>query len=417
MKEKMKNINKSKLLKMTICILVSILIIELIFFGIKIYNDRQNTSYYQIASDIVQVENGYVGVGLSDFKNSKFNKYEENGYQKAVIWKFNEKNEIIKEAKLDLGFKSYFNNVEKIENGYIAVGTIQMTKNQVKDSVGEGMIVKYDKDFKIVWRKNIKILDNTEFTNVKIDEKGNIIVVGRSVYAADMIGNHKTGGAIMMRFDSEGKEQMRVNYGGPQTGVYNDLLIEKDGYVVVGASSNATGVIRKYNFEGKEIWRNIYAYTDQKGFTSIEKVKDDYIVTGAKISDEKDTSKYKALIVKYNKNGKLEEENTYKESKISRFDDIIYDNDNLLAVGFKGTKEKDNLTTDGIIIKYDEQLNEKKTTLFELEKNEVYSKIYKEKDNYLLLGYTNSKYKPAKTNGYDYYPVFDKYDNNLIKKK
>lgn len=411
--KKKANFDKTKLLKIILIVLVIILIVEIIVFGYKIYSNRKNTSYYQLVSDVVSIDSGYVGVGLSDFKNSKFNEYKEDDYQKAVIFEFNKKEEVVKEVKLDVGYKSYFNNIEKVSDGYIAVGTIQMNKEQVKNAVGEAMIVKYDNDFKLVWRKNVKILDNTEFLNVKVDDDNNIIVVGRSVYAADMIGNHKTGGAIIMKFDSKGKELMRANYGGPQTGVYNDFLIEDDGYVVVGASSNVTGMIRKYDFNGKEVWRSIYAYTDQKGFTGIEKVSDGYVVTGSKIPDKKETNKYKALLVKYDKNGKVLNEVTYREKEVSRFDDVISSDGSLLAVGFTGKFSDKNLITDGLVVKYDEEFEEEKVLELNLERNDVYSKIYKISKDYLVLGYTNSKYK--NTNGYDYYPVFDIVNSNLKK--
>lgn len=104
---------------------------------------------------------------------------------------------------------------------------------------------------------------------------------------------------------------------------------------------------------------------------------------------------------------------TYRNKEVSRFDDVIYEDGSLLAVGFTGKFLDKNLITDGLVVKYDEEFEEDKTLELKLERNDVYSKIYKKDKDYLVLGYTNSKYK--NTNGYDYYPVFDIVNSNLKK--
>ena len=47
---------------------------------------RQTTTYYTALNSIIKTEDGYVGVGFSDFKHSDFNKYQEKGYNKPCLW-------------------------------------------------------------------------------------------------------------------------------------------------------------------------------------------------------------------------------------------------------------------------------------------------------------------------------------------
>ncbi len=411
--KKVKKYNKTKVLKILVVILLVVLLVELILFGFKLNKRRENNPYYTLVSDVLKIDDGYVGIGLSDFKHSKLNDFNKGDPERAVVFKYDSDFNVIKEVKVTEGFKSYLNKITKVEDGYIAVGTIQMTKEQVESSVGEAMIIKYDNDLKQVWRKNFKILDNTEFNDVEVDEKGNLIVVGRSIYASDIIGNHSTGGAIIVKFSSDGKELKRANYGGPQVGVYNDVLLVDDGYVVVGASSKTTGIIRKYDLNFKEVWRNFYVSCDQEGFTSVAKVDDSYVVTGSKLLDKKNVDEYKALLAKYDSKGELVYEVSYKKDKINRFDDILYDDDTIFVSGFTGSKKDNNLSTDGVMLSYSDDLVKKDEKFLSLEGNEAFSRVYKDDKGYLFLGYTSSKYKPSKTNGYDYYPVFTKLDKSL----
>ena len=71
----------------------------------------------------------------------------------------------------------------KVDDGYIAVGSVLMDEKSKEDNLTEAVIVKYDNDFNIVWRKNLNILDTSKFNKVKVDKDGNYVVVGTSVYA------------------------------------------------------------------------------------------------------------------------------------------------------------------------------------------------------------------------------------------
>ena len=156
---------QKKIFKIIIISLAVFLIGELIFFGIRYYNNRKENTFYSIVSGAIITEKGYIGAGLSDYRYSDFNEYD-GGYQKPTIF-VNENNKVINEISLDLGYNGFYNDIVETKDGYIAVGGIEMTKDQNKNMESEGIIVKYDKKFKLVWRENFNILGQTEFTKVK----------------------------------------------------------------------------------------------------------------------------------------------------------------------------------------------------------------------------------------------------------
>ena len=281
---------KNKTLKKIVIILIAILVIELIYFGIKYIKVRKESTYYSAINSTIKVNDKYVSVGLSDFKHSKFNKYKAPGYNKATLFVYDKNLKLIKEKYLDLGLVSEYKDIVKVEDGYIAVGYVLMDEKSKKDNLTEAVIVKYDNNFNIVWRKNLNILDTSKFNKVKVDKAGNYVVVGTSVYAPNIIGNHTTGGAIIVKYDKNGEVLSKINLGGPQTGEFNDLVITNDGYVVVGLKATGTGAIYKYSFDGKELWHNYYGITDKEGLTSIKMLSDgSFIVTGSKLEEKNKT--------------------------------------------------------------------------------------------------------------------------------
>lgn len=391
----------SKNLSLAIKILAVLLIIESIFLVVKIIKNNNESVHYTITNDIVSNGKKYIAVGMSDFKNSKFNKYKKPGYIKPTIWELNSKKQTTKEEKLDIGYNGYYNSIIKTNDGYIAVGAIEMSEKQHQENSSEAMIVKYDRNLNIKWRKNLSILDVNEFISVKQDSDNNYIVVGKSLYAEGYIGNHETGGAILLKYDKNGNETLRVNYGGPQKGQFNNLIVEQDGYVVVGVYSTNTGVIKKYDKNGNELWHSFYGLTDSKGITSITKYEDKYFVTATKL-ESKESKKYEAAIISYDLNGNRTNEVTYKKEEITRFEDIKIINNQITAVGITVTDVENTPKNSGIIITYDKDLNYIKENITKGKNNVTFNKIYKD----FVIGNTNSKLEGYKTNNHDYLTIY-----------
>ena len=284
-----------------------------------------------------------------------------------------------------------------------------MDEKSKKDNVTEAVIVKYDNNFNIVWRKNLNILDTSKFNKVKVDKAGNYVVVGTSVYAPNIIGNHTTGGAIIVKYDKNGEILSKINLGGPQTGEFNDLVITNDGYVVVGLKATGTGAIYKYSFDGKELWHNYYGITDKEGLTSIKMLSDgSFIVTGSKLEEKNKTDNYEAALIKFDKNGKLVKSIVYQKEDITKFTYVETYKDKILVIGLYGVKKNNLLVNNSVLVTYNNNLEKQDEKIYKGNNTYTLKNIFVSDDEYVLSGHTNSKLKDIKTNGKDYYNVIIK---------
>lgn len=399
-----------KILKYAVIILAVIVLLEVIYFGVKMYISRKNSTYYSVANSSIKIDDGYVSVGLSDSKHSNFIKYKVPGYNKPYIWVYDNELKVTSEISLKKGFNGSYNDIVAIEDGYIAIGNLEMSEEKHKSGLTEAIIVKYDKEFNLVWRKNLNILDSTTFNKVKVDKDGNYVVVGSSLYASDVLGNETTGGAIIIKYDKDGNELLRINHGGPKTGEFKDLEIVEDGYVVVGLKGSGTGIIYKYDFNGKEVWHNYYGYTDGMGLTSITKYNNEFIVTASKLPEKNSNENYKAVILKFSNNGQLIKEQQYQKGKITRFNDSIVMDNKIIVIGVYGYQKDKTLINQSLVLTYDNNLELLDEKIYEGNKTYTLNEILALENGYLFVGHTDSKIKEFKTNGLDYYNIIKKID-------
>lgn len=400
-----------KVFKIIVIILVVILVGELIYFGIRSHINRENSTFYTVENSMISDNKKDIAVGFSDYRYSKFNDYKD-GYNKATVFVY-EKDKLLKEVSLKIGFNSYYYDIIKVKDGYVAVGSIEMDKEQNKDKISEGMIVKYDKNFKQVWRKNVSVIGKTEFYKVREDD-GNLVVVGTSVYGDGYVGNHTTGGGILVVFDSKGNKKKIINNGGPYVGKFNDFVIEKDGYVVVGLGRKNSGVIIKYNKNGKKVWSSYYGYTDENGITAISKMGKNYVLSTTKLVDKDEKNNYDASVIVFNSKGDKVDETKYSSSNITYFTDILTDKkNNVYVCGSAGMMSSTGLKSDAILVKFDKDLYEKGSKIIKGDNNDHFVKLYLENDKIKVLGFSNSKIKKYNANGYDYSPFTEVYSTNL----
>lgn len=408
----MKSLKAVKILKYVSIGLVCLFALEFIYFGIKMINIRKNSTYYSSLNSIIKTDNGYVGVGLSDSKHSDFIDYEKPGYNKPYLYVYNKDLKIEKEVKLDLGYNGEYKDIVSYDDGFIAVGNIEVSLANHKDNATEATIVKYDKNFNIVWRKNYNLMGNSSYNAVKIDNDSNIIVCGSTVFESSAIGYDTKGGALLIKYDKDGEKLLEVTKGGPlSSATFNDVVVLDDGYIAVGVTQKGTGIVYKYDKDFNEVWHNYYGYTDKEGITSITKIDDNsFVMTASHLFEKDKTDKYEAAIIKINGDGEIEKEVTFSHDDISKFKDSIYLDDKIVVAGVFGKKEEDVLNASGLLVTYDMDLEKIEEKFYTKNKTYSFTKIINDDGKYLAIGNTNSKInnKYLKTNGLDFYPVIEK---------
>lgn len=400
-----------KILKYITIALAIFLLMELIYFGYKMIKIRNNSTYYSGINNVIKTDTGFVAVGFSDSKHSKQIDYEAPGYNKPYIWVYDKNYNIKKEIKLDLGYNGEFNDLIKVKDGYIVVGNLEVSEANHKDGATEGVIIKYDNDFNVVWRKNYNALGDTKFKVIK-EYKDSYFVAGSSVFEKSAIGRDDKGGAIILKYSNDGEKKQVISYGGATSyGIFNDIEVVNDGIVAVGVMQKGTGIIFKYNFKGEEMWHNYFGYNDTLGLTSITKINDnEFVITGSKLEEKNATDSYEAALIKINKNGKITEEEYFKKEKISRFQDSLLLDDKLYVLGIYGNKNNNLLENNAVVLTYNTDLEKQDEKLYEGNNNYTLIRIIENDNSYLVVGNTNSKLKinNIKTNGLDYYQVITK---------
>lgn len=403
---------KMKLFKRIIIICIAIIALELlVMLVMKVIRER-NITHIESLSDLIMVDDYYIGVGVSDFDSSKYvgKKYynhEKEGNilaSQALIVKYDKDMNIVWENTIDGKYDSTFYSVIKVDDGYLAVGSYVSKYEQIDVDVRDAIIVKYDLNGERLWQKDYSVLSDTEFYKIISDGDDNYIVVGQSIYENMEMGTHITGGGIITRYDKDGNLLAHNNYGGNKSGNFSDVIKVSDGYIVCGKDAYNYGILVKFkkDFDRDEndfdritkkvLWQRTYSNTDSSGFTEMIRVDDTIYTIGAiNISKEKDESgnqlyKYDAGIVAYNINGKYLGKYSIEEDVHHRFNSVIKEDNNLILSGLLNVDNRfNNERRDSFVIKFD--LDKKEFTEKQvLQKDDDYlvNKIKKLDKNYLI---------------------------------
>ena len=373
-----------KRLRLITIICLVVLFIELLYILYCAFYREDKSIYFDGINAFDTMKTGYVTVG-SNNNNEKF-------FEKAKLTVYNEKKENILEKIYNKGYNSAFFGVAVDGSDFVAVGNYEENKKDYKNSVRKALLVKYDKDGNIVFEKSFSALDNSKFTNICVVDDG-YIVVGQSIYKNNKIGNSKNGGAYIIKYSKDGEELWKKNFGSNDSAIYNDLVVYDDYIYVVGKSDSRVGLISKYDLDGKLIETNDYKYTDSLGFSGVVIIDDYLYVCGSNRTDDDDTD---AMIVKYDLDCKYVDEVIYRGEGIERFNKIIKDsNDNLISIGISAVVDKksrdtvDEYNYDGIIAKYNNDLEKIAVVSYGDERDDYFTDLKLVNNDYLVTGYSS----------------------------
>ncbi|MEG2448152.1 MAG: hypothetical protein RSB45_03750 [Bacilli bacterium] len=424
----------TKILKVVALLSVIIIVLELGYLGVMKIISLSKSSYYEVNQGIDFSGDDLILAGSSDFKYSNSVNYTK-GLEKGRLAKYDKNDKLIWERVYDEGNNSTFSAVKTLNDGYLVVGSAEFTTYQIDNKIREGIIVKYDKDGKKLWEQRYQALSNTKFLDILVEADG-YVVIGQSIYENMELGNHETGGGIIVKYDLTGKKLWEGNYGGNKSGIFNDIVKVNNGYVVVGRDSKDTGIVVFFDEAGKKKWSRNYSYTDTEGFQALA-VKDNYLyVVGSKKvwtdtgNEEADSNRVtkntEALIVKYDMNGKMYFEKTFGGNGYERYQDVLIEGDQLYLVGHTTSLDLDlgkeivENKMMGLIVKTDLEGNVLNKKLYGGSKDDNLFCLVKKDDKFEAIGMSNSKDSDLaryKRNGRDYYSfniTFDK-ELNIIK--
>lgn len=388
-KKKLKRIKEQKekillkRLKFVSFLCICILILEFIYVGYNLLYNKKESLYFDGINALVATDNFYATVGS--------NNNNDNFYEKAKISKYNNKRENVFEKLYNVGYNSAFFGVSMDNNSLVAVGSYEKTKKEHKDSVRRALIVKYDSKGNIEFENDLKILDNSKFTNI-IKVSDGYLVTGQSIYKNTKVGS-KVGGALLVKYDTNGNLLWKKTYGSSKAAIFNDLLVIDNYIYTVGTDDNYLGIICKFDLNGNFINYNDYKSTDNIGFSGIVNIGEKIFVSGANRVSKNNTD---AMIVEYDLDCNYKKEVVYTNHGIERFNKLVIDdNGNIIAIGIMATnrnkksKTVDEFDYDGIVGKYNENLEKIDVVTYGDDRDDYFTDIKVVNNNYLIAGYSS----------------------------
>ena len=343
---------------------------------------NKESLYFDGVNALTSDGKSYIAVGSNNNNDYK--------YEKAILSKYNSKKEKVFEKIYNKGYNGAFFDVEFDGDFIIAVGSYEKDESDHNNSVRSALLVKYDINGDIVFENDLSILDNSKFTSVTVVDDG-YLVTGQSVYKSTKIGS-KEGGAVLIKYDKDGKMLWKSTYGNNKSAVFNNLIVLNDSIYTVGVDDNYLGLICKYNLDGEFITYNDYKWTDIIGFSDICNIGDKIYVCGANRSGDNWTN---SMIVEYDTDCTYIKETVYESDGINRFNKMQVDsNDNIIVIGSlklnKSSKDSvDVFNYDAIIGKYKDNLEKVSIIKYGDEKDDFFTDITIVDKNYLVSGYSS----------------------------
>ena len=324
--------------------------------------------YYSVTA----VPDGMVAAGYSvsdSFGNGDWEGVMGNGNYDAIIVKYNLDGTLAWIKNFGGGGHDEYRSVTAVSDGIVAVGYsyIGSGTGDWEGVTGKGyydaIIVKYNSDGSIAWKKNFGGRERNEYFFVTAVSDG-IVAVGRS--GDSSFGNGDWEGvtgkgfndAIIVKYNSDGSVAWKKNFGGSDNDLYYSVTAVSDGIVAVGYSASGSfgngdwegvtgkgeqdAIIVKYNFDGTLVWKNYFGGNKDDCYYSVTAVSDGMVAVGYSYFDfgtgdwEGVTGKgfSDAIIVKYNLDGSIAWKNYFGGSGNDIYWSVTTVSDGIVAAGY-----------------------------------------------------------------------------------
>ena len=381
----------------------------------------RDTDWFNAAT---AVSDGIVAVGWvwadsfdnGDWKGTTRSEYTNDTY--AFIVKYDNEGNILWKNKFG-GGGDHFHSITAVADGVIAVGEAYPSsfgkgdwegvagKGTVCSASTDAIIVKYDNNGNIVWKKNFGGAAMDEFASVTTVSDG-IIAVGSSRVdsfgSGDWLGfpshKHCFWDATIVKFDFNGNVIWKKRFGGAGADVrdfFHSVAAVSDGIIAVGSADcygfgygdwvgfegkgSETGlfdtydaIIVKFDFDGNIVWKKNFGGRDMDEFFSVTAVPDGVVAVGSSgygsfgngdwVGVKSIAGEYgdyfwsftDAIIVKYDSNGNVVWKKNFGEHSTASYNSVVGMPGGVIAVGRMNSDAFD--SGKALIIEYDHNGNE-----------------------------------------------------------
>ena len=225
-------------------------------------------------ADVIKSGDNYYAVG---------NEYFSTSVADAIVIKYDKNQNLVWKKVLKGGSYDEFYSLTDVGDGLVAVGYTWSNNQDFSHNskYTGGIIVKYDYNGNLIWKKTFGGTGRTFFEKV-IPSGNGIIVVGRTTASDyDMQGHNSNSDEwvpIIVKYAASGNVEWVSADDTKIDSSFLDVIEVSDGYVAVGYTGNATGaIIAKYNKTGSLVWSK--ANTGYGTFSSVIPVSNGYMIS------------------------------------------------------------------------------------------------------------------------------------------
>ena len=251
------------------------------------------------------------------------------GGHKAIIVKYDPDGNVEWQNGLgSLNSENSFNSVTATSDGFIAAGY----------SNDDAVLVKYDNSGNQVWVKKFGGSDSDIYNAVIATNDGYIVAGETSSEDGDVtgLGNRDRTGLIV-KYDVNGKIVWKKAYDSRYSSSYNAITVTDDGYVVTGMDWY-DALIVKYDMNGSVVWKKTFGGSGTDGFNAVTATSGGFLAAGASFSDDKDLDHLNndgedALMVQYDLDGNVVWKKTIGGTNYDMFNGVTTNEQGIIAVG------------------------------------------------------------------------------------
>lgn len=214
-------------------------------------------------------DNGYVTVGYSYSSDGDLAGISKGGgyYTGAMIVKYDANGNLVwKKAFGGSSYDEFYSVIEADDGGYLVSGYTSSIDGdlygQNYNIFGEAVIVKYNSSGDLQWIKMFGGSREDSFKSLQKTNDGGYIAAGYSdSIDGDLTGLNKSyiRDAILVKYDHDFRQQWVKSFGG--TGVdefFNIVQATDGGYVAVGDSNSSDAIIVKFDSAGTVNWKHSF---------------------------------------------------------------------------------------------------------------------------------------------------------------
>jgi len=258
----------------------------------------------------VATPDGFVVSGLAtspSFDNGDWKGVTKKGYIDAITVKFDNNGDVVWKKNFGGSVYDYFTGVTAVSDGYVAVGYSSGAYGNfdwdgyVEKGSVDAIIVKYDNNGNVVWKKNFGGGYSDYFYSVTSVPDG-VVAVGYSVAESFGSGDWEgftvkgTMGGTIVKFDNSGNVVWKKCFCGAGADQFRYVVTVSDGVVAVGSSSASsfgtgdwTGIEGKgyddatavrYDSDGEAVWIRNYGGAGGDCFYSATTTLDHIVAVG-----------------------------------------------------------------------------------------------------------------------------------------